>query len=408
MRTQALRALKRLDEAAAAPVLLDAALDDDTTISQTAMAVIDSLKGDVIDRLVAERLPRAQAHARLVLIELAGRRHIAQSSAALWKAADDSEPAVRLAALTALGGTIGPDDLARLVARLRKTADNEEAATIVRAVQNAAQRVTDREAATATIAAVLPQVSPVVRCKVLEALAVIGGKRSLDEVAHAARSRDEALRDTAYRLLGEWMSVDAAPTLLELVKTAKSEKYEVRAVRAYIRLARQFDMPNAQRAEMCRTALEIARRPDDKRLVLEILLRYPSPEMYALALEAAKIPELKDEAAMVAMGLGRMQGGDTKELRKALAQAGHRTVKLEILKAVYGEGSNARDVTAVLRKQARNYRIIFLPSASYNEVFGGDPSPGVVKNLTIRYRIDGREGEVTLAENATVVLPLPK
>ena len=149
------------------------------------------------------------------------------------------------------------------------------------------------------------------KCKLLEVLGALGGQKALAAVADAARQSDEAVRDTAFRLLGQWMSVDAAPVLLtDLAKNAKDEKYQVRAVRGYIRLARQFVMPQADRAAMCRTALEIAQRPDDKRLVLEILLRYPSPEMLDLALEAAKAPELKDEAAMVAMGIGRSQGGD--------------------------------------------------------------------------------------------------
>ena len=125
---------------------------------------------------------------------------------------------------------------------------------------------------------------------------------------------------------------------VDLAKAAKDEKYQRRAVRGYIRLARQFAMTQADREAMCRTALEIAQRPDDKRLVLEILLRYPSPEMLALALEAAKVPELKDEATMVALGIGQSHGGDTVQLRKALAQAGHQAVKLEILKAEYGAG----------------------------------------------------------------------
>ena len=63
--------------------------------------------------------------------------------------------------------------------------------------------------------------------------------------------------------------------------------------------------------------------------------------MLALALEAAKVPELKDEAAMVALGIERGRGGDSVELRKALAQAGHKAVKLEILKAEYGEGAHS-------------------------------------------------------------------
>ena len=83
-------------------------------------------------------------------------------------------------------------------------------------------------------------------------------------------------------------------------------------------------------------------------------------------------------------------------------------MKLEILKAEYGEGGQMKDVTAILRRYARNYRVIFLPSSSYNESFGGDPAPGVVKHLKVRYRIDGKEGEATLNEDATVVLPIPR
>ena len=74
----------------------------------------------------------------------------------------------------------------------------------------------------------------------------------------------------------------------------------------------------------------------------------------------------------------------------------------------YGEGSNTKDVTATLRQCAASSRVVFLPSSNYNEAFGGDPAPGIVKQLTIRYRIDGRPGEVSLGENATVVLPMPK
>lgn len=89
-------------------------------------------------------------------------------------------------------------------------------------------------------------------------------------------------------------------------------------------------------------------------------------------------------------------------------QAGHTPVKLEIIKAGYGAGAKTKDVTAILRKYARSYRIIFLPSASYNESFGGDPASGIVKQLMIQYRINGKEGKVSLNENATIVLPIPK
>jgi len=34
--------------------------------------------------------------------------------------------------------------------------------------------------------------------------------------------------------------------------------------------------------------------------------------------------------------------------------------------------------------------------------------PGSVKNLKIQYRVNGKAGEVSLAEDATIILPIPK
>ena len=43
-----------------------------------------------------------------------------------------------------------------------------------------------------------------------------------------------------------------------------------------------------------------------------------------------------------------------------------------------------------------------------NSSFGGDPAPNAVKQLKIQYKINGKAGEATFAENALIVLPMPK
>jgi HEAT repeat protein len=409
VRAQAIRALARLDESVTAPVLLDAALDLSPELSQAAMEVIDAMRTDAVNRLIADRLPSANGHARLVLLGLVGQRQVAAAMPILWEFTGPKfEPAVRAGALRALGGTITFADLPRLISPLASVETAPEAGAILQALKDALPRMPDREACAAKIAAAIPDNAVAMQCKLLEVLKSLGGAKALAVVATAAHDSDERLRDTGFKLLGQWMSVDAAPALLDLAQSTKSDDYKVRALRAYIRLARQFDMPSEQRLEMCRTAMKVAQRPDEKRLVLEILLRYPSDQMLALALEAAKVPELKDEAALVAMGISRARGGDTKELRKVLAQAGHQTVDLEIVRAEYGEGRQIKNVTASLRKYAGKYRVIFLPSPSYNEAFGGDPAPNRVKRLKVNYRINGQPGEISLNEDATVVLPMPK
>lgn len=88
--------------------------------------------------------------------------------------------------------------------------------------------------------------------------------------------------------------------------------------------------------------------------------------------------------------------------------AGLDKVKLEIVKAEYGAGTKQRDVTAVLRKRAGDLPLITLPSASYNTSFAGDPAPGVAKKLRVQYRINGKSAEASLAENALIILPMPR
>jgi HEAT repeat protein len=407
LRIIAFRALKRVGDASCVAALLDAAAEGNDEVSQAAMESLESLQDKSVDDQLVKRLSAAQGKLRMVLIELAGRRHTAAATPALWLAADDADPAVRGAALAGLGAVIETADLPKLTARLAATKDDQEAGALDKALRDVCLRSEDREAVAAQLVAALAAAGGPVTARFLETLNVVGGATSLEAAAAAARSGNEELRDAAFRVLGEWKSADAAPILLELHNTVNDDRLKIRAIRAYIRIARQFDMPDDRRAAMCRTALEIADRDADKRLVLEVLLRYPSEEMQAIALEAAEVPALKEQALLVVMGMAS-KGINRAELGKALAQAGHTPVELEIVKAEYGVGEKIKDVTAILRQYAKNYRIIFLPGASYNESFGGDPAQGIVKQLKIKYRIDGKEGEVSLNENATIVLPMPK
>jgi hypothetical protein len=234
------------------------------------------------------------------------------------------------------------------------------------------------------------------------------GAKALETIAAAAKSADPQLQDTASRLLGEWMNVDAAPVLLDLAKTAPGDKYPVRAMRGYIRIARQLSMPDQQRAEMCQNALEAARRTAEQKLVLEVVERHPNMNMLKLAVKAAQIPGLKEEATRVALVIAQKLGGSGTDARELLAKIGLDPVKVEIIKAEYGAGTRQHDATEVLRQQVGDWPLISLPTPNYNSNFGGDPAPGTVKQLKVRYRINGKSGEATFPENAAIVLPLPK
>jgi len=133
----------------------------------------------------------------------------------------------------------------------------------------------------------------------LDALGEVGGTRALEALAAAAASSDEAQQDAATRLLGKWMTADAAPVLLGLSQPDAPPRYRTRALRGYLRIARQFVLPDAERAAMCRRALAAATEEVDRKAVLEILKRYPGMATLEVAREAAKVPGLEADATAV-------------------------------------------------------------------------------------------------------------
>ena len=76
----------------------------------------------------------------------------------------------------------------------------------------------------------------------LGVLVTIGGDKALKAVAAAAKDSNAEVRRAGYRALGEWTSADAGPELLSLVKSGDPE-LKIGALRGYIRVARQFDIP---------------------------------------------------------------------------------------------------------------------------------------------------------------------
>jgi hypothetical protein len=100
------------------------------------------------------------------------------------------------------------------------------------------------------------------------------------------------------------MTVDAGPTLLEISKSSAPDKYRVRALRGYLRLARQLKMPDEERLEMCRLGLAAAERNEERELVLDALKRCPSAESVELASSLVDDAKVRDRAVETAIFIG--------------------------------------------------------------------------------------------------------
>lgn len=299
LRLAAIEALGRAGDAAVVAPLLVAAADEDPGIADTARAAVAALPGEAVDREIVARLQGGDAKILPVLVELVGRRRI-NAVAALLPLASHPDEQVRMATIVALGPTVDLANLDVLVVAATAPKSQAEGEAARAAVREASVRMPDRDGCAAKLAAALEKAPAEAKVMLLDVIGEVGGTKAVETMAAAARSGEESLEDAATRLLGKWMTADAAPVLLSLATAEPGGKFKTRALRGYIRIARQFVLPDAERAEMCRKVLAAAQEDADRKAVLEILVRYPSGATLAVAEEAAKTPGLEADAKKAA------------------------------------------------------------------------------------------------------------
>jgi HEAT repeat protein len=407
VRMAAIKALIQVGDASSLDSLLVTSIDADEDLALAAKATLADLPGDKVNSQIATMLPNAKGKSQLVLIELVGQRRI-EATPALLKAIDSSDKKVRSAALIALGETVTIKELPILIKQAISSKNPDDAADAQQALKSASVRMPDREACATEITTAFNSAPAASKVLLLEILGDVGGEKALKTLGSAAKSNDPQMQDAGSRILGKWASLDAAPVLFDLAKNAPAPQFRRRALKGYISLARRFPMPDEDRASMCQKAFDLTKDPAEQKLVLDVCRIQPSVETLKLAIKLMQVPELKEDATQTTLLVAQKLGAKGIDVKEQLSKAGFPKMKVEITKAEYGAGATQKDVTAIVKKQAGDLPLITLSSPSYNTAFGGDPAPSTVKQLKIKYTINGKAGEASFAEDALIVLPMPK
>jgi HEAT repeat protein len=298
VRLAALGALGTLGDASTVPLLVDMALAADAELAQAARQSLLLSRASGIDAALAARLSQGTPKDRIVLLDILGQRADASTAAAVAKLAGDANNEVRLAAIAALGRIINPGDVQVLMGCLRGAKTPAETAIVQQALRTAYNRVPDQDACVGKLHAGMSAAPLADQCFLLELIGQVGGREALKIIAAHARDSRAEIRDVATRVLGAWMDADAAPVLLDLAKSLGDARLRTRALRGYLRIARQLNLPTDQRLAMCEAALQVAQRDEEKRLAAEIarivLRKAPSAAQAARAKAIlAKVPGKK-------------------------------------------------------------------------------------------------------------------
>jgi HEAT repeat protein len=330
IRVSAVRALARLGDAASVPVLLGIAAGAQGELAAAAHDSLAALPGKDVDAALLTALSQSEGGKRLVVIDLVGRRGIAQAVPTLLKLANSDDQPTSLAAVRALGSTIGLEGLPTLIDRLIAPQAPELAPVAKEALRKACLRVPDRDACAALLIDRMAAAPTTAKVDLLDLLGVVGGAKALKGVSAAARRESQEVQDAATRVLGEWMSAEAAPVLLELA-TAGNDAFRIRCLRGYIRIARQLDVAADERIAMCQKAMEAAQRDDERKLVFEVLRRNPSVETLSMATSYLGTPGLQGTAGETATAIAQeIVAAHPSEVAEAMRQVLKKTESAEL------------------------------------------------------------------------------
>jgi HEAT repeat protein len=318
VRIAAFGALATLGDASDVMLLTKTAAAAPGPEADAARASLAALRGADINKAMLGTMATPDAKVRAELLRALAARRAADAAPAMVKALGDADAPVRMEASKALE-VVGDDKSApQLIAYVVKTQADDENQAAEKALLAICGRAAGKDACLQAVMAALPESKMPARGSLLRALGRLGGDKALAAVRTAVADADPKIKEAAVRALSDWPDTAAAPDLLVIAKTDTKGTLPVLALRGYVRLAGLPEQAPAQKILMCREALAVAKRPEEKRAVLAVLGEVNTAESLKMISPMLDDGTVKEEAAQastkVAKALGNNLPPETKEM----------------------------------------------------------------------------------------------
>jgi len=312
VRLAALRSIGKAGDAKSVAFLATKAARTSGAEQAAARETLARLKGADVDAAVLAHIPKTSDDAvKAELVQAVSARRIAGAKPALMgmvKAAPPALKAKAAAALRDIAGTADIPDLLGLLLGLEDETARESMQDTVAAVARTNPRELSRAGAAEALLA--SEKDPKKKADLLRVLGKIGDDTSLALIRAALSDPDETVVDAAVRALADWPTGTARDDVYEIARTSLEHNHRVLSTRAFIRMIglEPFREPEAAVADLLR-ALAVSPRPEEKKLVLGMLVRFPCvtglKTAESLLADPAVAVEAKLAADRIRQALGR-------------------------------------------------------------------------------------------------------
>jgi HEAT repeat protein len=267
-----------------------------------ARASLDQLRGKDVDAAMVAEMKKGEPALRAELARSLAARNATSAVPTLLETAKDADENVRGESFKALGVLAGEKDLPALVELLVTVQGEKARKEAENGVVAAAKTIPDENKRAAAVLAALPKVKEAAaECSFYTVLGQLGDTNGLGPVFKAAKRGKGEVKDAATRALAGWPNNKAVDDLMEIAERSKDETQRVLALRG---LLRQLEMPSDRGIEdllkYYEKALKIAKKVDEKKMVLGGLANVKHLSALALVEPFLADEELKQEANQAA------------------------------------------------------------------------------------------------------------
>ena len=270
-----------------------------------ARSALDRMRGTSVDTAIVVGIETAPTPIKIEMIRSAGERGIEESAGVVLRSVSDPDRAVRREAFRALretGGAAQVPDLLQLLVATSSASDRRE---IERALSSALRRSPPARSADVVVAYQQAR-TPEIRASLLQVMGQAGTKEVLPVLRESIKDSNPDLVRAAILGLTEWPDDEPMRELLTLAGETQNPAHQILALRGFLTL---LQLPSGRSASeavaLLTSAMKLARQPDEKKAILGLLPRYPTPAGLALADAAAADADVANEAKMAVQRLRR-------------------------------------------------------------------------------------------------------
>ncbi len=321
----------------ALPILLAVLSTEPTKENEAELAAarlsIVKLKGADINKGMAAALNAAAPTLQKIVIAALADRCALDQVGDVLALTKDADGHIRAAAFEAVGTLGGAKELPTLLNTLVKTEVDDDRANAEKAAAAIASHVSQKASVAGAVVTAMNGASTKARQSLVRVLGKTGGADALAALKPALKDADADVVDSAVRELANWPDIGAQADLLDIAKTTTVLAHNVLALNGYVRLLElESKKPTNDFLPRYKAALELCRRPDEKRKIISGIQNVKTPEGAKVAEELMANESIREEACNAAMNIAKELAKNQKDVARGVFEKVIATTKRADLK----------------------------------------------------------------------------